>query len=83
MKFELDNLVTEYENLDKELANPDVYSDPKKLKELMQKKKNLEETVIMYREYKNAYSNYEEAKTMLKTESDPEMIEMMREELTI
>lgn len=81
MKFELDNLVTEYENLDKELANPEVYGDPKKLKELMQKKKNLEDTVILYREYKKAYSNYEEAKNLIKTESDPEMIEMMKEEL--
>ncbi|MDD2565702.1 MAG: peptide chain release factor 1 [Candidatus Gracilibacteria bacterium] len=81
MKFELDNLVTEYENLDKELASPEVYGDPKKLKELMQKKKNLEDTVILYREYKKTYSNYEEAKNLIKTESDPEMIEMMKEEL--
>ncbi|EKD29945.1 MAG: hypothetical protein ACD_78C00202G0002, partial [uncultured bacterium (gcode 4)] len=42
MKFNLDNLVTEYTTLDKELENPEVYSDPKRLKELMQKKKSLE-----------------------------------------
>lgn len=82
MKFELDNLVDEYNNLEKELANPEVYSDPKKLKELMQKKKNLEDTVMMYKEYKNTYSNYEEAKALLKTESDPEMIEIAKEELS-
>jgi peptide chain release factor 1 len=81
MKFELDNLVDEYNNLDIELANPDVYSDPKKLKELMQKKKNLEDTVILYKEYKNTYANYEDAKALLKTESDQEMIEMAKEEL--
>lgn len=81
MKFELDNLVEEYNNLDKELANPEVYSDPKKLKELMQKKKNLEETVLLYKEYKNICANYEEAKNILKTESDPDMVEMAKEEL--
>lgn len=81
MKFELDNLVTEYENLGQELTSPDVYNDPKKLRELMQKKKNLEDTVIIYREYKRTYENYEEAKSLLKTESDPEMIEMAKEEL--
>lgn len=52
MKFNLDNLVTEYENLDQELTNPDVYGDPKRLKSLMQKKKSLEEAVVLYREYK-------------------------------
>jgi peptide chain release factor 1 len=81
MKFELDNLVTEYENLEKELANPEVYSDPKKLKELMQKKKNLENTIIFYKEYKNSHSNLEEAKDILKTSSDAEMIIMAKEEL--
>lgn len=81
MKFELDNLVDEYHNLEKELTNPDVYGDPKKLKELMQKKKNLEDTVLLYKDYKNTYANYEDAKNLLKTESDPEMIEMAREEL--
>lgn len=82
MKFELDNLVDDYNRLEQELANPEVYSDPKKLKELMQKKKNLEETVKMYKDYKNTYLNYEEAKSLLKTESDPEMIEMAKEELS-
>jgi len=82
MKFELDNLVAEHENLEKELTNPEIYNDPKKLKELMQKKKNLEETVIIYKEYKRTYENFEEAKNILKNESDPEMIEMAKEELT-
>lgn len=81
MKFELDWLVDEYNNLEIELTNPDIYSDPKKLKELMQKKKNLEDTVLLYRDYKNTYANYEDAKALLKTESDPEMIEMAKEEL--
>ncbi|EKE29160.1 MAG: Peptide chain release factor 1 [uncultured bacterium (gcode 4)] len=81
MKFELDNLVEEYHNLERELSLPEVYSDPKKLKELMQKKKNLEDTVILYKEYKSTYANFEEAKSLLKTESDPEMIEMAKEEL--
>lgn len=81
MKFELDNLVEEYNNLEVELAKPEVYSDPKKLRELMQKKKNLEDTVVLYRDYKNTYANYEEAKNILKTESDPDMIEMAKDEL--
>jgi peptide chain release factor 1 len=47
----------------------------------MQKKKNLEDTVILYKEYKSTYTNYEDAKTLLKVESDADMIEMAKEEL--
>ena len=81
MKFNLDNLVTEYENLDRDLANPEVYSDPKKLKDLMQKKKSLELSVTLYREYKQFHANIDEAKNMLATEKDSEMIAMAKEEM--
>lgn len=81
MKFNLDNLVTEYTTLDHELENPEVYSDPKRLKELMQKKKSLELAVTLYREYKQLHENYDEAKNILATEKDADMIEMAKEEI--
>ena len=81
MKFNLDNLVQEYTNLDHELENPEVYSDPKRLKELMQKKKSLELAVTLYREYKQLNDNYNEAKNILATEKDGDMIEMAKEEM--
>lgn len=81
MKFNLDNLVTEYNNLDHELENPEVYGDPKRLKELMQKKKSLELSVILYREYKQLHENHDEAKNILSTEKDADMIEMAKDEI--
>lgn len=81
MKFNLDNLVTEYNNLDHELENPEIYSNPKRLKGLMQKKKSLEHAVVLYREYKQIHENYNEAKNMLATEKDADMIEMAKEEI--
>lgn len=83
MKFQLDNLITEYESLEAELADPAIYGDLKKLKSTNQKKKNLEKTVELYREYKMLYANYEEAKTLVVNEKDPEMLEMMKEEIKI
>ena len=38
MKFQLDNLITEYENLEQELADPAIFSDIKRLKSVNQKK---------------------------------------------
>lgn len=65
MKFNLDNLVLEYENLEKELANPEVFKDQKKVKDLSLKKKNLEESVSLYKEYKTLQVALEEAEEML------------------
>ncbi len=81
MKFQLDNLILDYESLDRELADPAIYSDLKKLKSVNQKKKSLEKTVILYREYKTIYENYEEAKTLVVNEKDSEMLELMKEEI--
>jgi hypothetical protein len=39
MKFHLDNLITEFEALEAELADPAIYSDVKRLKTINQKKK--------------------------------------------
>lgn len=81
MKFNLDNLVAEYNNLESELANPEVYSDPKRLKDLMQKKKNLQKAVDLYLEYKQVFANFDEAKNMIATEKEDDMIAMAKEEL--
>ncbi len=81
MKFQLDNLITEYESLEKELTDPAIYSDLKRLKTVNQKKKWLEKTVELYREYKIVYANYEEAKTLVTNEKDGEMLELMKMEI--
>ena len=82
MKFQLDNLIVEYENLEKELSDPEIFGDIKRLKSVNQKKKSLEKTVELYKEYKNVYSNYEEAKTLVVNEKDPEMLELMKMEIS-
>lgn len=81
MKFQLDNLITEYEALEAELSDGAIYSDLARLKSVNQKKKSLEKTVALYKEYKKLFTNYEEAKTLLAEEKDSEMIEMLKVEL--
>ena len=81
MKFSLDNIITDYENLESELADPTIYADLKSLKSVNQKKKSLEKTVTLYREYKQIYANYDEAKRILAEEKDADMIELAKMEL--
>jgi peptide chain release factor 1 len=62
MKFSLDNIITEYESLEAELTDPNIYADLKRLKAVNQKKKSIQKTVELYREYKQLYANYDEIK---------------------
>ena len=78
----LDAITEKYQELAKELTNPDVLSDYEKLKKLSKEQKDLEETYNKYSEYKKNSSNLEEAKQLV---NDPEMGEMAQleiEELT-
>ena len=81
MKFQLDTLITDYETYETELSDPTIYSDLKRLKTVNQKKKSLEKTVELYREYKLLYANYDEAKALVSNEKDPEMLELMKSEI--
>lgn len=81
MKFQLDNIISEYESLEADLSDPAIYSDLSRLKHTTQKKKSLEKTVQLYREYKSLMSNYEEIKKLIGDEKDPEMLELMQGEL--
>ncbi|MDD3302754.1 MAG: peptide chain release factor 1 [Candidatus Gracilibacteria bacterium] len=75
MKFNLDNLVAEYNRLESDLANPDIFKDQKKVKEVAMKKKQLEEAVTLYKEYKKINEALDEAVEMINS-SDAEMKEL-------
>jgi len=81
MKFNLDNLVLEYEELEKKLSDPEIFKDQKKVKEVSSRKKSIEEAVNLYKEYKKLNEDLIENKEMLKEEKDSEMIEMLKEEI--
>ena len=81
MKFNLDNLVTEYENLEKELSNPDIFKDQKKVRNVASRKKQIEEAVNLYKEYKKLNESLEENKAMLYEDNDEEMRDLLKEEI--
>lgn len=81
MKFNLDNLVLEYEKLEQKLWDPDIFRDQKKVKEVSTRKKQIEESVLFYRDYKNFSKQLEENKAMLNTEKDEEMRDLLKIEI--
>jgi len=81
MKFNLDTLVDEYENLEKKLSDPDIFKDQKKVREVSARKKQISEAVDLYKEYKKLNEALIENKQMLDEEKDEEMREMLKEEI--
>jgi protein subunit release factor A len=42
MKFNLDNLVKEYEDLEKQLSDPEIFKDQKKVRQVSSRKKSIQ-----------------------------------------
>lgn len=82
MKFNLDTLVEEFENLEAQLSDPEIFKDQKKVKSVATRKKSIEEAVNLYREYKKIYEDYESNKVMLWEEKDEEMKELLKMEIS-
>ncbi|RIW36146.1 peptide chain release factor 1 [Bacillus salacetis] len=71
-----------YEKLNELLSDPEIVNDPKKLREYSKEQSNIQETVEAYREYKEATSQFKDAKSMLEEKLDADMREMVKEEVS-
>src|SRR5438874_1872379 len=73
MRERLDDIERHYDELTRELSRPEVVSDPARLRELGKKHAELGDVVSVYRRYRTALEQAEEARAMAGEEKDPEM----------
>src|SRR4051794_7909644 len=78
----LQSVEDRYEKLNELLSDPDVISDSKKLREYSKEQSDIQETVQVYREYKSAREQLQDAKVMLEDKLDADMREMVKEEVS-
>ena len=78
----LEDLVARLDELQNELSDPNVASNAERFKTLMKEQANLAPIVEKYQEYKEAKQTIEDSISMLEGESDEEMREMLKEELS-
>ncbi|MBF2532063.1 peptide chain release factor 1 [Listeria welshimeri] len=71
-----------YDELNELLSDPDVVSDPKRLRDLSKEQSGITATVETYREYKNVNEQIDETRELLGEKLDDEMREMAKEEFT-
>ncbi|WP_046174598.1 peptide chain release factor 1 [Domibacillus indicus] len=70
-----------YEKLNELLSDPAVVSDSAKLRDYSKEQSDIQETVEVYRQYKDAKAQHADAKAMLEDKLDADMREMVKEEL--
>ena len=78
----LDDLLVRFEELLNELGEPGVTDDPAHFQKLMKEQSDLQPIVDAYKEYKKNKETIEDSLSMLESEKDEEMREMLKEELS-
>lgn len=82
MYDKLEAVVKRYEELNEKLADPTIYDRQAEYKEVSTERGNIEDLVLCYKEYKKVKSDLDGAKEILKEESDEELREMAKEEIS-
>ena len=77
----LNDIEKRYEELGEQLADPNIVSDPRKLRDISKERSDLEEIVNVYREYKDVLRTLEEDRRLLDETDDPELREMAEAEI--
>jgi len=78
----LEGILTRYREIEQELMDPNIVNDKKKYKKLMKEQADISDIVEKYLEYKEVQKTIEDSLTILDEESDEELRELAREELS-
>ncbi|NUN04284.1 MAG: peptide chain release factor 1 [Bdellovibrio sp.] len=81
MFSKLDAVESRYEEVNMSLQRPDIASNQTQYRALMKELGHLEKIVVPYRDFKKKTENLKASKELLTAEQDPEMREMIREEV--
>ncbi|MFC2021040.1 peptide chain release factor 1 [Chloroflexota bacterium] len=78
----LEQIDKRYQELNEQISNPEISSDPNQLRKLAQERAGIEDVVTKYREYKVTSGSLEETKVMLNdTQDEEEMKTLVRQEI--
>ncbi|MBH0065263.1 MULTISPECIES: peptide chain release factor 1 [Psychrobacter] len=81
LRLRLDQMVDRYEEVTALLSDPSVISDNNKFRELSVEHSDLMDITTLWQNYVGAETNQADAEAMLADASDPDMKEMMQEEI--
>jgi len=77
----LEQIELRYQEIEEQIATPEIASDPKQLQKLARERADIEDTVIKFRKYRDAIKSLEETRAMLNESPDEEMRILVRQEI--
>ncbi len=77
----LERIEKRYQELEQQIATPEIASDPKQLQILAQERAGIEDLLIKYREYKKTAKSLEETRAMLSEGLDEDMAALVKQEI--
>ncbi|SFB72372.1 peptide chain release factor 1 [Butyrivibrio sp. YAB3001] len=77
----IEDILRKYEDITMELNDASVIADQERFRKLMKEQKNLEPLVECYSKYKQCKQTIDDSLQLLDEENDPEMKEMLKDEL--
>ncbi len=77
----LEQIEKRYQEIEDQIALPEIVSDPKQLQKLAKERAGIESVVTKYREYRVTSVSLEETRAMLNDSPDNEMKAMVRQEI--
>lgn len=83
MEKKVQQLLSRLDEVESVLGQPQIYDDPKKYRSLTQEHAYLRELKMVWEEKKRSYSQLQENQELLKTEKEPEFIEVLREDIAL
>jgi len=78
----LDRVEKRYQEITREMANPEIASDVPQLQKLAQEQAGIEDVVNLYREYKDTAKSLDNTRVMLDDDLDDEMSALVKQEIT-
>ncbi|RKX65031.1 peptide chain release factor 1 [candidate division TA06 bacterium] len=78
----LNQLEEKHKKLQQDLSDPAVMKDMNRFRSLSQEEKELSDTLVVYRNYNEALKQLRENEELMGVEKDPDMLEMIKEEIT-
>ena len=74
-------VVERYEELNTLLSSPEIAQDPQQIRKYAQEQAAISELVLTYRQYTEVTQEFDDTRTMLQDETDPEMRQMVADEV--
>lgn len=81
MEERLKQFIEKHDELERQLANPDVFSDPKKMNIISKEYNEIDEIIEKYHQLKKTNQDLKSAKEMIKEGIDAELKQMAEEEI--